>query len=75
METAKVSIQVDFQQIKEAVRQLSPIEKLELDEIIWEHDIEIPIETQKLVLDRIKYAKEHPETMLDWDEVSKTLVS
>lgn len=74
MEAAKINIQVNFQQIVEAVKQLSPKEKLELSDIIWEDDNEIPIETQKLVLDRIKYAREHPETMLDWEEASKTLI-
>lgn len=74
MEAAKINIQVNFQQIVEAVKQLSPKEKLKLSDIIWEDDNEIPIETQKLVLDRIKYAREHPETMLDWEEASKTLI-
>jgi hypothetical protein len=73
MDAAKINIQVNFQQILEAVKQLSPKEKLKLNEVIWEDDIDIPIETQKLVLNRIKYAREHPETMLDWDEASKTL--
>ncbi|MDB5149370.1 MAG: hypothetical protein JWQ57_3390 [Mucilaginibacter sp.] len=74
MEAAKINIQINFQQIVEAVKQLSPKEKLKLSDIIWEDDHEIPIETQKLVLDRIKYAREHPETMLDWEEASKTLI-
>lgn len=68
-----MSVQVSFQQIIEAVKQLSPKEKLKLNEIIWEDDIDIPIETQKIVLNRIKYARKHPETMLDWEEVSKNL--
>jgi hypothetical protein len=68
MEAAKINIQVNFQQIIEAVKQLSPAEKLKLSDLIWEDDINIPVETQKIVLDRIKYAREHPETMLDWDE-------
>lgn len=72
--SGKVSIQVNFQQIIDAVKQLTPKEKFELNNIIWEDDIDIPIETQKLVFSRIKYAKEHPETMLDWDEASKMLV-
>ncbi|MFI5159539.1 MAG: hypothetical protein ACHQF4_11780 [Sphingobacteriales bacterium] len=73
MNTAKINIQVNFKQILEAVKQLSPSEKLELNEVIWEDNIDIPVETQKLVLDRIKYGKAHPETMLDWDEASKKL--
>ncbi|MFI5137687.1 MAG: addiction module protein [Sphingobacteriales bacterium] len=71
---AKINIQVNFQQIMDAVKQLSPKEKLQLNELIWEDDVDIPIETQKVVLNRIKYAREHPETMLDWDEASKKLM-
>ena len=74
MDGAKINIQVNFKQIKEAVKQLTPKEKLELNEIIWKDDLDIPIETQKLVLDRIKYARAYPETMLDWEEASKTLI-
>ena len=74
MDAAKINIQVNFQQILEAVKQLTPKEKLKLNDVIWEDDIDIPFETQKLVLDRIKFSEEHPETMLDWDKASKTLV-
>ncbi|WP_395076899.1 hypothetical protein [Flavobacterium sp.] len=34
---------------------------------------EIPIEHQKIVLDRIEKANTNPERLLDWDEVAKTL--
>jgi hypothetical protein len=36
---------------------------------------EIPQWQQDLVLDRIEKATLNPESMLDWDEVSKTLLS
>jgi len=74
MDAAKVNIQVNFQQIVEAVRQLSPKEKLELSDIIWDDDIEIPIEHQKLVLDRIEKAKQNPDRLLRRDEASKMLI-
>ena len=35
--------------------------------------IEIPIEHQRIVLDRMAKAKSNPKRLLDWDEVSKTL--
>jgi len=73
MEAAKINIQINFQQIIEAVKQLSPKEKLKLNEVIWDENTPIPIEHQQLVRERVKEAKEHPEMMLDWDEVSKKL--
>jgi hypothetical protein len=73
MDVAKINIQVNFQQIIEAVKQLSPKEKLQLNELIWDENTPIPIEHQQLVMSRIKMAKKNPESMLDWDEVSKKL--
>jgi hypothetical protein len=73
METVKINMQVSFKQIVAAVRQLSPAEKFKLNKIIWEDDIDIPIETQKLVLDRLEKGIKDPKRLLDWDEVSKNL--
>jgi hypothetical protein len=36
---------------------------------------EIPQWQQDLVLDRIEYARLHPEIMLDWDEVAGMLIA
>lgn len=74
MDAAKINIQINFQQIIEAVKQLSPKEKLKLNELIWEDDSSIPIEHQQLVTDRIKNSRQNPATMLDWEEASKTLL-
>ena len=41
--------------------------------IMWDESMDIPIEHQKLVLDRIKKSKKNPERMLDWDKASKNL--
>ncbi len=73
MEAAKINIQVNFQQILEVVKQLSPEEKMLLSDAIWDEGMIIPIEHQRLVLARIKKAEENPGTMLDWDEFANTL--
>jgi hypothetical protein len=73
MDVAKINIQVNFQQLIEAVKQLSPKEKLQLNELIWDGNTPIPVEHQQLVMNRVKRAKENPESMLDWDEVTKKL--
>ncbi len=73
METAKINIQLNFRQLLEAVKQLSPAEKLQLNEAIWEEGAVIPIEHQQLVLERKVRAKQNPDMMFDWDDVSKTL--
>lgn len=73
MDSLQVKVSLNFKQLLEGVKQLSPIEKLKLSEFIWNENIDIPIEHQKLVLDRIQKSKANPSSMLDWDEASKTL--
>jgi hypothetical protein len=68
-----ININSSFQQLAEAVRQLSPADKLKLNEVIWSENTIIPSEHQKLVLDRMNKAKQKPEMMLDWNEALKTL--
>ena len=62
------TIKMSFQQLVEVVNQLSPIDKIKLNEVIWSDNTTIPIEHQKFVLDRITKSKQKPEMMLDWDE-------
>ena len=57
------------------VKQLSPIEKVQLNEFLWNDNIDIPIEHQKLVLERIRKSELDPSRLLNWDEASKTLKS
>jgi len=71
METIKLNINLTVNQLMEAVKQLSPKDKLKINDAIWSDDMEIPIEHQKIVMDRISKSKTNPERLLDWDEVSK----
>ena len=73
METIKLNIDLSVNQLIEAVKQLSPKDRLKINDAIWNENVEIPIEHQKIVLDRMAKAKTSPERLLDWDEVSKTL--
>jgi len=73
MNTIQLNIDLNFQQLVKIVKQLSPAEKLKLNEVIWDESMDIPIEQKQLVLNRIQKAKENPSKMLDWDEALKTL--
>lgn len=73
MENLYVNINLSIQQLVDVVKQLSPDEKLILNEAIWSEDMDIPQEHQKLVRDRIKSARQNPDRMLDWDDASKKL--
>lgn len=73
MENVHVNINLSLQQLVDVVKQVSPAEKLILNEAIWSEGMEIPQEHQRLVMDRIKNARQNPDRMLDWDEASKKL--
>ena len=68
-----LNINLNIEQLVEVVKQLSPDDKLILNEAIWSEDMDIPQEHQKLVQDRIENARKNPERMLDWDKASEKL--
>jgi hypothetical protein len=55
------------------VKQLSPSEKLKLNDVIWNEDMEIPEEHRKLVQHRIKKSTQNPARMIDWNKGSRML--
>ena len=73
METIKLNINLNVNQLIEAVKQLSPKDRLKISDAIWKDNMEIPIEHQKLVSARMAKSKTNPERLLEWDEVSKNL--
>ena len=73
MESIKLNIDFNVNQLIEVVKKLSPKDRLKLNDAIWNDDTTIPIEHQKIVLDRMAKAKANPKRLLDWDEVSKML--
>ena len=68
-----IAVELSLKQLMDAVKQLSPSEKLALNEMIWKDDISIPVEHQDLVNERIEQAKANSTELLDWDEASKRL--
>jgi|BarGraIncu00222A_1022003.scaffolds.fasta_scaffold319924_2 hypothetical protein len=73
MNSINVNIDLSFKQLVEAVKQLSPKEKLVLNDVLWNESMEIPVEHQALVLGRIQKARQNPNRLVDWDEASKSL--
>lgn len=71
MNSINVNIDLSFQQLLEVVKKLTPKEKLLFNDVLWTENMEIPAAHQTLVLGRIKMAKQNPERLMDWDEVSK----
>lgn len=72
-ETLDLKINLDFKQLTSIVKQLNSSEKMKLNEVIWDDGMEIPEEHQKLVLQRIKKARQNPNRMLPWGKAIKML--
>jgi hypothetical protein len=75
MDSLQLHINLSFQQLLEVVKQLSPAEKLQLNDAIWDEASEIPVEHQRIVLERKQKSKIDPSRMLDWEVAIKKLKS
>nr|WP_322623314.1 addiction module protein [uncultured Flavobacterium sp.] len=73
MESINLNINLTVEQLIQAVKQLSPQDKIKLNDALWDQSYEVPESHKAIVFDRIAKAKANPERLLDWDEVSKTL--
>jgi hypothetical protein len=73
MSNVQVKIDLSFQQLTDIVKQLSPSEKLKLNDVIWDEKMEVPAEHRKIVLERIKKSRQNPGPMVDWNKASRTL--
>jgi hypothetical protein len=73
MNTVQLNINLNFQQLVDAVKKLSPAEKLKLNDAIWDENMQAPDEHKKIVAERMAKSKQNPGRMLDWNKASKTL--
>ncbi len=73
MDALKINSELNLNQLLDAVKKLSPMELITLNDAIWKEAIEIPLEHQTLVLNRVAKSELDPSRILDWEEVSKNL--
>lgn len=73
MDNIELSVNLDFQQLVDIIKRLSPSEKMEINQALWENDSLVPEEQQELVLDRIGKSKEDPSRLLNWKTASENL--
>lgn len=78
-EQIQLNIPLNFNQVVDIVRQLSPAEKWQLSEVLWSEqnieDIEIAEEHKQIVRERIVKYNNNPESYLTWDEIENKLTS
>ncbi|MFP9113103.1 addiction module protein [Flavobacterium sp. RHBU_3] len=73
MESVNVNINLTVDQLIQAVKQLSPEDKLKLNDAIWDESYVVPEWHKQIVRARIKEVDSNPDLLLDWDEVSESL--
>jgi hypothetical protein len=71
----QLNIPLNFNQVVDIVKQLSPSEKQQLSEVLWSEqkigDIEIPEEHKQIVRERI--VKYENSNYLSWDDIEQKL--
>ncbi|WP_256003753.1 hypothetical protein [Pedobacter deserti] len=68
-----IAVELSLRQLLDAVKRLSPNDKLKLNEAIWNDSSVIPLEHKELVRKRVHSAKETPSLLIDWEEAVKKL--
>jgi len=75
----QLNIPISFKQVIDIVKQLSPIEKQQLSEVLWTEqstgDMIIPEEHQQIVRQRIKNYENQPNSYLSWDDIERKMAA
>jgi hypothetical protein len=75
----QLKIPLNFRQVVDIVKQLSPSEKQLLSEVLWAEqnmdDTEIPEEHKQIVRERIKKYKNNPGSYLSWDDIERKMAA
>lgn len=73
----QLNIPLSLNQLIDIVRQLSPKEKQELSNVLWEEireeEINIPEGHKKIVKQRLKRMEEHPESSISWEDIERKI--
>jgi hypothetical protein len=73
----QLNISLNFKQVVDIVRQLSPSEKQQLTEVLWTeqnvNEIIIPEEHKQIVLERIKKYENSPGSYLSWNDIERKM--
>ncbi len=73
MNNNSTNTQISFSELVAIVKTLSTSEKQLLTEELWNDNMPVFEEHQKLVQNRMEKGRSQPERMLNWDAVSKSL--
>ena len=75
----QLSIPINFKQIVDIVKQLTPSEKQQLSEVLWIEqnidDMVIPQEHKQIVRERIKHFETMSDCYLSWSDIENKIAA
>jgi hypothetical protein len=75
----QLSIPLNFKQVVDIVKQLSPIEKQQLSDVLWAEqnveDIQIPEDHKQVVRKRIIKYENDPSSYLSWNDLEHKMAT
>ncbi len=75
----QLNVPLSFKQVVDIVKQLSPIEKQQLSEVLWsEHNIDdvvVPEKHKEIVRQRIAKYENQPNSYLSWDDIERKMAA
>lgn len=73
----RLNVPLSFKQVVDIVKQLSPSEKQQLSEVLWDEqnieDMVIPEEHKQEVRERIKKYENSQGSYLSWDDIERKM--
>ena len=73
----QLNVPLNFNQVIDIVKQLSPTEKQKLSEVLWTEQtvdyIIISEEQKQIVMQRLKRMEQQPESCLTWEDIERKI--
>ena len=66
--------QISFPELVAIVKTLSVSEKQLLTEVLWDDNMPVLEEHQRIVKERMEKSNRQPDRMLNWESVSKSII-
>ena len=66
--------QISFPELIAIVKTLSVSEKQLLTEVLWDDNMPVLEEHQRIVKERMEKSNRQPDRMLNWESVSKSII-
>ena len=74
MNSSSANTQISYNELVSIVKTLSVAEKQLLTEALWDDNMPVLEEHQRIVKERMEKSNRQPDRMLNWESVSKSII-